>query len=143
MFLKGFLCFRVLSFRSNWIFHVFFKNFFKGIFVRSLWQSASCNNRLRQNLKTQNSHRDFRDCLATVLRLKTSRKRFCTLDAFSQVTSWVCNPRKMCVFSFKGLMWQIFKHTLVSLIVPFSCLSQSETVFHSKTHYISSSITAK
>ena len=53
------LCFCVLSFWSNYIFHVFFKNFFRGIFARSLWLSSSRENRLRQNLKTQNSDRDF------------------------------------------------------------------------------------
>ena len=58
------------------------KNFFKGIFARSSRLSSSCENKLRQNLKTQNLDRDFRDYLAIVLRLKTSSERFCASDAF-------------------------------------------------------------
>ena len=44
----------------------------------------------------------------------------------------------MRVFSFIGLMWQIFKHILFSLFSPPSCLSQPQTNFHSKTLKISS-----
>ena len=33
---------------------------------------------------------------------------------FLRVTSQACNLRKTRVFSFKGLMWQIFKHILIS-----------------------------
>ena len=39
---------------------------------------------------------------------------------FSRVISWLSNPRKTCVFSFIGLMWQIFKTLSISLSLPHS-----------------------
>ena len=44
----------------------------------------------------------------------------------------VCNLWKTCVFSFIGLMWQIFKTLLSSLPLPHSNLSQTQIDFHSK-----------
>ena len=47
MFLKVFWYFRVLSFCSKCIFVLFFKNFFRGIFARSLQLSSSREKKLR------------------------------------------------------------------------------------------------
>ena len=52
IFLKVFLYFRVLSFCSKCIFVLFFKNFFRGIFVRSSRLSSSHEKRLRQKLES-------------------------------------------------------------------------------------------
>ena len=60
----------------------FIKNSFGGIFVRSSRLNSSCENGLRQNMKTQNLDRNFYDCLATVLRVKSSREKFCASEAF-------------------------------------------------------------
>ena len=51
---------------------------------------------------------------------------------FSWVISRVYNPRKMCVFSFIGLMWQILKTLMSSLPLPHSNLSQTKIDFHLK-----------
>ena len=53
----------------------------------------------RSNMKTKNLDRNFRDCLATASRVKSSCEKFCALEAF-----FASNLRKTCVFSFKGLM---------------------------------------
>ena len=63
-------------------FMFFIKNSFKGIFARSLWLSSSHKNGLKQKMKTQNSDRNFRDCLATVSRVKSSHEKFSTSEAF-------------------------------------------------------------
>ena len=52
---------------------------------------------------------------------------------FSRVTLREGKLWKTHVFSFKGLMWQIFKHILFSFTLPSSCLLQPQTIFHSKT----------
>ena len=82
MFLKVFLCFRVLSFCSNCIFHVFHQNSFRGIFARSLQLSSSRENGLRKNMKTQNSDRNFRDYLAIASQVMSSCEKFCASEAF-------------------------------------------------------------
>ena len=61
---------------------IFIKKFFKGIFARNSRLSSSHENGLGQNMKTQNSDRNFRDYLATVSRVKSSREKFCALEAF-------------------------------------------------------------
>ena len=63
-------------------FMFFIKNSFRGIFARSLWLSSSHKNGLKQKMKTQNSDRNFRDCLATVSRVKSSHEKFSTSEAF-------------------------------------------------------------
>ena len=64
-------------------FHMLFiKNFFRDIFARSSQLSSSRENGLRQNMKTQNSNRDFHDCLAIVLQVKSSHEKFCAVEAF-------------------------------------------------------------
>ena len=50
--------------------------------TRSSRLSSSRENGLRRNMKTQNSGRNFRDYLAIVLRVKSSREKFCALEAF-------------------------------------------------------------
>ena len=74
------LCFEFLVQIAFFMF--FIKNSFRGIFVRSSWLSSSSENGLRQNMKTQNSDRNFRDCLATISRVKSSREKFCASEAF-------------------------------------------------------------
>ena len=64
-FWKCFYAFVFYVFGQIAFFMVLFKNFFRGIFPRSSRLSSSCENKLRQYLKTQNSGKDFRDCLAT------------------------------------------------------------------------------
>ena len=125
MFLKVFLYFYVLSFCSKCIFVLFYKNFFRGIFARSSRLSSSHEDGLRQNMKIQNSDRDFHDSLATVSRVKSIHEKFCALDAFFASNLW-----KTHVFNFKELMWQIFKYILFSVTLPPSCLSQPKTLFH-------------
>ena len=80
MFFKVFLCFRVLSFCLNF-FMFYIKNSFRGIFMRSSRLSSSRENGLRQNMKTQNSDRNFLDYFTTVSRVKSSREKFCALEA--------------------------------------------------------------
>ena len=84
-----FICFRMCFyafvfwvFVQNAFFMFFIKNSFRGIFARSSWLNSSCENGLRQNMKIQNSDRNFHDCLTTVSRVKSSREKFCALEAF-------------------------------------------------------------
>ena len=56
-------------------------------------------------------------------------KSFVLQWCFSRVISQLSNPRKMRVFSFIGLMWQIFKTLYISLSFPHSNLSQPKTNF--------------
>ena len=58
------------------------KNFFRGIFVRNSRLSTSHENGLRQNMKTHISNRNFCNCLATISWVKSTRKKFCALEAF-------------------------------------------------------------
>ena len=50
---------------------------------------------------------------------------------FSRVISRLSNLQKSHVFSFIGLMWQIFKTLSISLSLPHLNLSQPKYVFHS------------
>ena len=70
------------EFCSNCIFMIFIKNSFKGIFARSSRLSSSCKNGLRQNMKSQNSDRNFCYCLATISQVKFSSEKFCASEAF-------------------------------------------------------------
>ena len=63
-------------------FVMFIKNFFRGIFKRSSRLSTSHENGLRQNMKTHISNRNFCNCLATISWVKSTRKKFCALEAF-------------------------------------------------------------
>ena len=81
-FWKCFYAFVFWVFVQITFFMFFIKNFFRGIFMRSLQLSSSCENGLRQNMKTQNSDRDFHDCLSTVSQVKSTREKFCALEAF-------------------------------------------------------------
>ena len=53
-FLKCFYAFVFWFFVKITFLMFFIKNFFKGIFARSSWLSSSCENELRQNMKTKN-----------------------------------------------------------------------------------------
>ena len=68
-FLKWFYTFMFLIFVQNAFYVLFFKNLFRGIFTRSSRLRASYEKRLRENWKSQNSYREYRDCLLTILRL--------------------------------------------------------------------------
>ena len=81
-FLKCFYAFIFWVFVQIAFFMFFIKNSFRGIFVRSSWLSSSSENGLRQNMKTQNSDRNFRDYLATISRVKSSCEKFCASEAF-------------------------------------------------------------
>ena len=70
-------------------------------------------------------------------------KGFVLQRCFLQVIPQVYNPRKTRVFSFIRLMWQIFKHILISLSSPSSCLSQTQIDFHSKPYQFQVQISAK
>ena len=79
MFLKVILYFRDFSFCSKCIFVFFFKNWFKGLFARNLRLRASREMCLREISKTHFhtfSYRKSRYCLASILRLNSSREMF-------------------------------------------------------------------
>ena len=65
-FWKCFYAFVFWVFVQIAFFIFFIKNSFKGIFARSSRLSSSHKNGLRQNMKIQNSDKNFRNCLATV-----------------------------------------------------------------------------
>ena len=64
-FLKCFYAFVFWVFVQIVFFMFFIKNSLRGIFARSSRLSSSHENGLRQNMKTQNSDGNFRNCLAT------------------------------------------------------------------------------
>ena len=64
-FLKCFYVFVFWVFVQIAFFMFFIKDSFKGILARSSQLSSSRENGLRQNMKTQNSDGNFRNCLAT------------------------------------------------------------------------------
>ena len=76
LFLKVILYFRAFSFFffSKCIFVFFFKNRFRGCFVRSSRLRASCEKCLREINFFNSSHKNFCDCLATISRLTASHK---------------------------------------------------------------------
>ena len=136
---KWFYSFVLFSFCSKCIFVFFFKNWFRGLFARSLRLKASHEMCLREISKVTFSYRKSRYCLVsisrlnpshemifrqklekykfhteaivTVLRLKASHETSVLQWCFSQLISRLPNPRKTRVFSFIRLMWQ-FLNTL-------------------------------
>ena len=129
LFLKVILYFRIFSFCSKCIFVCFFKNMFRGCFVRSSRLRASREKCLReinfftihtetsatilrltasskmlfgQNWIFPNSDKSYRDCIATVSRLTASRRSFCALEVSLTSTSrLLCYylTHEKCVFS--------------------------------------------
>ena len=131
MFLKAILYFRAISFCSKWIFVSFFKNLFRGIFTRSSWLRASREKSLRETKNLKIHIESFATVLRLFLNQKLLVKVFVLQWCFSWVISWLSNPRKTHVFSFIGLMWQIFKTLSISLSLPHLNRSQPKSVFHS------------
>ena len=129
LFLKVILYFRAFSFCTKYIFVFFFKNGFKGCFVRSSRLRASCEKCLRkinfltvhtktfatvsrltasremlfgQNWIFPNSNRSYHDCIATVSWLTASRESFCASEVSLAITSRLCHyclTREERVFS--------------------------------------------
>ena len=81
-------------------FMFFIKNFFKGIFAKSSQLNSFHENGLRQNMKTQNSDKNFCNCHATVSREKSSREKFCALEAFFASNFARNYPAKNACFQF-------------------------------------------
>ena len=81
-FLKCFYAFVFWVFVQIAFFMFFIKNSFRGIFAKSSQLSPSHENGLRQNMKKQNSNRNFHDCLAIILQVKSSWEKFCASEAF-------------------------------------------------------------
>ena len=127
MFLNVFFYTFVFWFFVQIAFFMFFIKNSKGIFVRSSQLSSSRKNRLRKNMKIQNSNRNFRNCFAAV---KSSSEMFCTLKAFFVSNFVRSQPAKTRVFSFKGQMWTVFQTHLFSLTLPLSNVKQPKTWFH-------------
>ena len=124
MFLKVILYFYAFSFCSKCIFVFFFKNWFRGFFARSSRLRASRKMCLREITKSHFSYRKSHYCLASILRLNSSREMFLgknwkffkfiqrlsrlfhtksfpqKLQCVSQLILRLSNPRKMRVFSF-------------------------------------------
>ena len=82
VFLKSFYAFVFWVFVQIAFFIFFIKNSFRGIVARSSQLNSSHENGLRQNMKTQNSNRNFRDCLTTISQVKSSCEKLCALEAF-------------------------------------------------------------
>ena len=76
MFLKVILYFHAFSFCSKCIFVFFFKNWFRGFFARSSRLRASRKMCLREITKSHFSYRKSHYCLASILRLNSSREMF-------------------------------------------------------------------
>ena len=76
MFLKVILYFYAFSFCSKCIFVFFFKNWFRGFFARSSRLRASRKMCLREITKSHFSYRKSHYCLASILRLNSSREMF-------------------------------------------------------------------
>ena len=81
-------------------FMFFIKNSFRGIFARSSRVSSSHENGLGKEWKHQISDRNFRDCLVTVSRVKTTRENFCALEAFFMSNFVGSLPVKNACFQF-------------------------------------------
>ena len=76
MFLKMILYFRDFSFCSKCIFVFFFKNWFRGLFARSLRLRASREMCLREISKVTFSYRKSHYCLTSISWLNLSREMF-------------------------------------------------------------------
>ena len=76
------------------------KNFFNCIFARSSRLSSCRENELRQNMKIQNSDKNFHNCLAIVSRVKSSREKFYALEAFFASNFARSQPIKNTCFQF-------------------------------------------
>ena len=95
------LHFRVLSFWSNCIFLCFSsKTSLKAFSQKSSQLNSFHETGLRQNMKTQNSDKNFCNCHATVSRVKSSREKFCALEAFFESNFARNYPTKNACFQF-------------------------------------------
>ena len=83
IFFKVFLCFHILSFCSNCIFHVFHQKLLQRHFCEKLVTKLFPQKWVKAKYwKHKILDRDFHDCLMTVSRVKSSREMFCASEAF-------------------------------------------------------------
>ena len=102
-FLCFWKCFTLSCFEFLFKLHFFMffiKNFFKGIFAKSSQLNSFHENGLRQNMKTQNSDKNFCNCHATVSWVKSSHEKFCALEAFFASNFARNYPAKNACFQF-------------------------------------------